>query len=124
MKYKWTMIGLLLAIVIGKGRPPFLIGGMLLGYALDMGWFGGSKTSSDDEPAKKSSAPLKDPYEVLEVDSQASDDDIEAAYRRQIAQYHPDKVAGSAKEIRDLADKRASEINAAYDQIQKIRGKK
>lgn len=124
MKYKWTMVGLLLAIVIGKGRPPFLIGGMLLGYALDMGWFGRSKTSSDEQPAQKSSTPLKDPYEVLEVDSQASDDDIDAAYRRQIAQYHPDKVAGSAKEIRELADRRASEINAAYDQIQKIRGKK
>ena len=58
------------------------------------------------------------------MDSQSSDDDIEAAYRRQIAQYHPDKVAGAAKEIRELAEKRAADINAAYDQIQKIRGKK
>ena len=124
MKYKWTIVGLLLAIVIGRGRPPFLIAGMLLGYAIDMGWLGGLfKTNDAATPPAKSDV-VKDPYQILEVDSQSSDDDIEAAYRRQIAQYHPDKVAGAAKEIRELAEKRAADINAAYDQIQKIRGKK
>ena len=124
MKYKWTIVGLLLAIVIGRGRPPFLIAGMLLGYAIDMGWLGGLfKTNDAAIPPAKSDV-VKDPYQILEVDSQSSDDDIEAAYRRQIAQYHPDKVAGAAKEIRELAEKRAADINAAYDQIQKIRGKK
>ena len=124
MKYKWTIVGLLLAIVIGRGRPPFLIAGMLLGYAIDMGGLGGLfKTNDAATPPVKSDV-VKDPYQILEVDSQSSDDDIEAAYRRQIAQYHPDKVAGAAKEIRELAEKRAADINAAYDQIQKIRGKK
>lgn len=124
MKYKWTIVGLLLAIVIGRGRPPFLIAGMVLGYAIDMGWLGGLfKTNDAATPPAKSDV-VKDPYQILEVDSQSSDDDIEAAYRRQIAQYHPDKVAGAAKEIRELAEKRAADINAAYDQIQKIRGKK
>ena len=124
MKYKWTIVGLLLAIVIGRGRPPFLIAGMLLGYAIDMGWLGGLfKTNDAAIPPAKGDV-VKDPYQILEVDSQSSDDDIEAAYRRQIAQYHPDKVAGAAKEIRELAEKRAADINAAYDQIQKIRGKK
>lgn len=124
MKYKWTIVGLLLAIVVGRGRPPFLIAGMVLGYAIDMGWLGGLfKTNDAATPPAKSDV-VKDPYQILEVDSQSSDDDIEAAYRRQIAQYHPDKVAGAAKEIRELAEKRATDINAAYDQIQKIRGKK
>ena len=124
MKYKWTIVGLLLAIVVGRGRPPFLIAGMVLGYAIDMGWLGGLfKTNDAATPPAKSDV-VKDPYQILEVDSQSSDDDIEAAYRRQIAQYHPDKVAGAAKEIRELAEKRAADINAAYDQIQKIRGKK
>ena len=124
MKYKWTIVGLLLAIVIGRGRPPFLIAGMVLGYAIDMGWLGGLfKTNDAATPPAKSDV-VKDPYQILEVDSQSSDDDVEAAYRRQIAQYHPDKVAGAAKEIRELAEKRAADINAAYDQIQKIRGKK
>ena len=124
MKYKWTIVGLLLAIVIGRGRPPFLIAGMLLGYAIDMGWLGGLFKTNDAAIPPTNGDVVKDPYQILEVDSQSSDDDIEAAYRRQIAQYHPDKVAGAAKEIRELAEKRAADINAAYDQIQKIRGKK
>ncbi len=124
MKYKWTVVGLLLAIIIGRGRPPFLIAGALLGFAIDSGWLGGSFSKSSEKTWSEPAPLAKDPYQILEVDPQASDEDIEAAYRRQIAQYHPDKVAGAAKEIRELAEKRASDINAAYDQIQKIRGKK
>lgn len=123
MKYQWTAIGFLLAIVFGRGRPAFLIAGIVIGYAIDMGWFN-RFSSSRSEPLPEDNPGKPDPYKILEVDPQASDDEIEAAYRRQIAQYHPDKVAGAAKEIRELADRRASEINAAYDQIQKIRGKK
>jgi len=127
MKYKWTLIGFLLGLF--TRRPQLVVVGALIGFVIDSGWLRGmfskSTGNSDDiGNASRDSAPLaKDPYQILEVDPQASDDEIEAAYRRQIAQYHPDKVAGAAKEIRELADKRASEINAAYDQIQKIRRK-
>jgi DnaJ-domain-containing protein 1 len=122
MKYKWTLIGFLLGLF--TRRPQLVVVATLIGFAVDSGLlnrFFGAKEAALPPTSDK---PSKDPYQVLEVDPQASEDEIEAAYRRQIAQYHPDKVAGAAKEIRELADKRASEINAAYDQIQKIRGKK
>ena len=32
-----------------------------------------------------------------------------------IAQYHPDKVSALGTEIRDVAEKKAKEINQAYD---------
>ena len=127
MKYKWTLIGFLLGLF--TRRPQLVVVATLIGFVIDSGWLRGmfSKSTGNAENvdnASRNSAPLaKDPYQILEVDPQASDEDIEAAYRRQIAQYHPDKVAGAAKEIRELADKRASQINAAYDQIQKIRRK-
>ncbi len=124
MKYKWTLIGFLLGLF--TRRPQLVVLASLIGFVIDSGWLRGmfSKSSDNTDNASPDSAPLaKDPYQTLEVDPQASDEDIEAAYRRQIAQYHPDKVAGAAKEIRELADKRASEINTAYDHIQKIRGK-
>ena len=38
-----------------------------------------------------------------------------AAYGRRLAEYHPDKVATMAPEIRALAERRATEINVAYD---------
>ncbi|MEO6172851.1 MAG: DnaJ domain-containing protein [Arenimonas sp.] len=121
MKYKWTLIGFLLGLF--TRRPQLIMFGLLAGFAADAGWFNTLFKSNEVVPPPTNNI-VKDAYQILEVDAQASDSDIEAAYRRQIAQYHPDKVAGAAKEIRDLADKRASEINAAYDQIQKNRGKK
>ncbi|MEO8002141.1 MAG: DnaJ domain-containing protein [Arenimonas sp.] len=122
MKYKWTLIGFLLGLF--TRRPQLIVLASLIGFVIDSGWLGGSFSKSTDNTWRDPEPLVRDPYQILEVDPQASDDDIEAAYRRQIAQYHPDKVAGAAKEIRELADKRASEINSAYDQIQKIRGKK
>lgn len=122
MKYKWTLIGFLLGLF--TRRPQLVVLATLIGFVIDSGWLRGMFSKTAENPSGESGPLVKDPYQILEVDPQASDDDIEAAYRRQIAQYHPDKVAGAAKEIRELADKRASEINTAYDQIQKIRGKK
>ena len=51
-----------------------------------------------------------DPYKTLQVDSEAEDEVIQAAYRRLARKYHPD-VAGD-----DAAD-RMSAINAAWDLI-------
>ena len=51
----------------------------------------------------------------------ASDAEVEQAYRRMISQYHPDKLVGVADELRRLAEDKASEINAAYDRIKDLR---
>ena len=55
---------------------------------------------------------MADPYEVLGVDRNASDDEIKRAYRRLAWQYHPD-----ANPDDPAAAKKMQEINAAYDQI-------
>ena len=55
---------------------------------------------------------MADPYEVLGVDRNASDDEIKRAYRRLARQYHPD-----ANPDDPVAAKKMQEINAAYDQI-------
>jgi DnaJ-domain-containing protein 1 len=59
--------------------------------------------------------------QVLEVASTSSPQQITAAYRRKIAQYHPDKVAQMGAEIRGLAELRSRQINAAYDFAMKVR---
>ena len=76
------------------------------------GTWEGPKTHTEDP---------KDPYSVLGVARDASQEDIRSAYRRLAGQYHPDKVLHLGKEFRDLAEARFKEIQAAYDAL-KTRG--
>ncbi len=55
---------------------------------------------------------MRDPYEVLGVSRNASEEEITKAYRRLAKKYHPDLNPGDAK-----AAEMMSEINAAYDAI-------
>ena len=52
-----------------------------------------------------------DPYKTLQVDSEAEDEVIQAAYRRLARKYHPDLAAG------DEAVARMAAINAAWELI-------
>ncbi|MEF2279439.1 J domain-containing protein [Deinococcus sp. YIM 134068] len=59
----------------------------------------------------------RDPYEVLGVRPSASPDEIQAAYRALVKQYHPDRVGHLGEEFRQLAEQRMKEINAAYREL-------
>jgi DnaJ-domain-containing protein 1 len=114
----WTgkLVGALIGLILFKGRWPGLMIGLVLGHLWDMG-----RAPARVPPAPTGSVDGDDPYRTLEVAPSADDAAIEAAYRRLIAQYHPDRVAGAADEIKALAETRARAINAAYDRIRKIR---
>lgn len=56
-----------------------------------------------------------DPYKVLGVTPQTSDDDVKRAYRELARKYHPDNYVNNP--LADLAEARMKEINEAYDQI-------
>lgn len=95
--------------------------GVALGHVLDAGWLtgaAGSKRSSDAQGEDKNPA-LSEAYKVLGLQPSATDEEIERAYRRMISDYHPDKVAGSAEEIKALAEQRSRAINQAYERLQK-----
>ena len=63
---------------------------------------------------------LKDPYSILGVSSDASDEEIKNAYRALARKYHPDNY-GDDNPLKDLANEKMQEINSAYDEIQRIR---
>lgn len=63
---------------------------------------------------------MTDPYKILGVPRDASDDDIKSAYRALARKYHPDNFAGN-ETARAMAEEKMKEINEAYDSIQSSR---
>ena len=62
---------------------------------------------------------MTDPYKILGVSRDATDDEIKKAYRELARKYHPDNYANTP--LSDLAGEKMKEINEAYSEIQKIR---
>ena len=59
---------------------------------------------------------MQDPYRVLGVSPNASEDEIKKAYRELARKYHPDVNNGSA-----AAEAKMKEVNEAYSTIMKMR---
>ena len=57
---------------------------------------------------------MKNYYDLLELPTSASADDIKKAFRAQIAKYHPDKVQHLGKEFQAMAADRAAELTEAW----------
>ncbi len=62
---------------------------------------------------------MSDPYQVLGVKPDASDDEIKRAYRELARKYHPDNYQNNP--LADLAEEKMKEVNEAYDAITKMR---
>ena len=61
-------------------------------------------------------------YKILGVDANASDEEVKKAYREMAKKNHPDLVSNLGEEVREAAEKKFQEINAAYESIKKQRG--
>ncbi len=57
------------------------------------------------------------PYEVLGIARGASSEAIQDAYRKQMQQYHPDKVAHLGEDLQKLATEKSQQIQRAYKQL-------
>ena len=62
---------------------------------------------------------MNDPYSVLGVSQNASNDDIKKAYRDLSRKYHPDSYVDNP--LSDLAEEKFKEVQEAYQQIMRER---
>ena len=70
--------------------------------------------SSPSQTAEKET-----PHAVLGVSLNATQEEIEKAYKQKIKEHHPDRVHGLGREIREVAERKTQQINEAYDILRK-----
>ncbi|MEM7170727.1 MAG: TerB family tellurite resistance protein [Pseudomonadota bacterium] len=65
-----------------------------------------------------------DPFRILGVTRDQTDAEIKAAHRKLVLENHPDKLIaqGVPEEFIEVANHKLAAINAAYDDIRKLRG--
>lgn len=62
---------------------------------------------------------MSNPYEVLGISPNATNDEVKKAYRELSRKYHPDSYVDNP--LSDLAEEKFKEVQEAYDQIMKQR---
>ena len=58
---------------------------------------------------------MKNPYEVLGISPDATNEEVRDAYRALAKKYHPDNYVDNP--LADMAEEKMKEINSAYDEI-------
>jgi DnaJ like chaperone protein len=61
-------------------------------------------------------------YKILEINAQATDEEVRKAYKRMAVKHHPDKVSHLGEDVQKAANEKFKEINQAFDRIKKERG--
>ncbi|MFO7789524.1 MAG: TerB family tellurite resistance protein [Bacteroidota bacterium] len=58
-------------------------------------------------------------YKILEIDKNASVDEIKKAYRKMAVKYHPDKVTHLGEDFQHFAKEKFQKVNEAYETLKK-----
>lgn len=114
-------------------RPEYVVValGLVAGYWMVSNFLSGSKNKSGNRGSETPSG-LDIDQEFAKVDAvhwavtldispSATVEEIRMTYKTQVSKYHPDKVATLGVEIRELAERKAKEINIAYKRAMKDR---
>lgn len=67
---------------------------------------------------------LEDAYKVLEINKDATDDEVKKAYRNMAKKYHPDTVAQLGEEAQKAAEQKFKKLKDAYEKVKEARGMK
>ena len=62
---------------------------------------------------------VKEALSLFGLDFTVSQKDIEEAYKKSVAEYHPDKVSNLGKDLQNLAEKNTRDFKEAYQYLKK-----
>ena len=60
-------------------------------------------------------------YKILEIETEATNDEVKKAYRRMAMKFHPDKVSHLGEDFQNAAKEKFQKVNQAYENIKKER---
>ena len=63
----------------------------------------------------------KSAYKILEISSEATDNEVKKAFRKMATKFHPDKVHHLGEEFQKMAEEKFKAVNEAYEEIKKSR---
>ena len=61
-------------------------------------------------------------YRILEIEPNATDEEVKKAYRKMAIKYHPDKVATLGEDVQKAAEEKFKAVSQAYEAICRERG--
>jgi DnaJ like chaperone protein len=61
-------------------------------------------------------------YDILEINNQATNEEVKKGYRKMALKYHPDKVSYLGEDVQKAANEKFQKLNEAYQLICKERG--
>ncbi|WP_368623600.1 DnaJ family molecular chaperone [Paraburkholderia sp. BR13444] len=78
--------------------------------------------SPDSEPSPEPQEvdPVEEACRVLQLNRPFTTEQLRAAYRQRMSQYHPDKVNSLGPEFRELAESKSKAINQAFDLLTRL----
>lgn len=84
--------------------------------------FSGYNRRSSHQKANFNGYTISNAYKVLDVDQNATNEDIKKAYRKMAKKHHPDKIQHLGETHRKAAEEKFKQIKEAYEQLQQNRG--
>ncbi|MCK9338930.1 MAG: DnaJ domain-containing protein [Bacteroidales bacterium] len=81
-------------------------------------------TNSNGRSSYSSYDSLNNDYKILEISSDATDDEVKKAYRSLAKKHHPDRVSHLGEDMRKAAEEKFAKLNQAYENIKISRGMK
>jgi len=60
-------------------------------------------------------------YKILEINQNATDDEVKKAYRKMALKFHPDKLSGLGAEFEKNGKEKFQKVQEAYEKIKKER---